>query len=444
MRWRDGTGFRRWAHRRALYGLAYVWRRVLVGTTFIAVGGSVGKTTTKDSIAAILSTRFRTAKTRYNQNDEYGVPRSILRVRPWHRFAVLEVGAGRPGAMRAASRLARPDVVVMLAVARVHTNFFPSLEASAAEKVILLKALPRHGLAILNADDPHVAAMAASCGCSVKTFGRSPGADVWADAISSPWPARLTLRVHSGAETCAVATKLVGEHWVNSILAALLTATSFGVDLRTAVAAVEQVEPFNGRMQPVLLPSGAIMIRDEYNASPPTWDAALRAFGSFAAARRVLVTSGFSDSPKNSRARFRELGETAARVADVAVFANREHAGEAAKAAIKAGMPAERVRAFEDLQKAAEYLRTELRRGDLVLLKGRTTDHLSRVFFAQFGAIGCWKARCGKTIVCDFCDELGAPVSAASSGDPLEQAADAGRETAIDSAPPAGDRPVER
>ena len=70
MRWRDRTGLRHWAHRRALYGLAYVWRLALVGTTFIAVGGSVGKTTTKDSIATILSTRFRTAKTGYNQNDE--------------------------------------------------------------------------------------------------------------------------------------------------------------------------------------------------------------------------------------------------------------------------------------------------------------------------------------------------------------------------------------
>ena len=302
----------RWAHRQILYGLAYVWRRLLLGTTFIAVSGSVGKTTTKDCIAGILSTRFRTAKTRYNQNDGYGVPRSILRVRPWHRVAVLEVATDRPGSMRRLARLAHPDVAIILAMARTHTKSFPSLEAAAAEKVTLVKALPRRGLAILNADDPHVVAMAASCRCRVKTFGRSPGADVWADEISSVWPARLGLRVHTLAETHAVTTKLVGEHWVNSILAALLTATSFGIELPAAAAAVGRVEPFNGRMQPVALPSGAIMIRDEYNASPPTLDAALRAFGTFAAERRVLVTSGFSDSPKNSRARFRELGEIAA------------------------------------------------------------------------------------------------------------------------------------
>jgi len=406
MRPGDAKALRRWCHRQGLYGLAYVWRRLLFGTTFIAVSGSVGKTTTKDCIAGILSTRFRTAKTRYNQNDGYGVPRSILRVRPWHRFAVLEIATDRPGSMRRSARLARPDVAIMLAVARTHTKFFSSLEETAAEKAILLKALPRRGLAILNADDPHVAPMVASCRCRVKTFGRSAGTELWGDEISSAWPSRLALRVHRAAETQAVTTKLVGEHWVNSVLAALLTAVSCGIELQAAAAAVGQVEPFNGRMQPVVLPSGAVMIRDEYNASPPTLGAALRAFEKCGAQRRILVTSGFSDSPHNSRTRFRELGEIAARVADVAVFVNSEHAHQAAKAAVRGGMRPECVFAFTELRAAAEYLKTELRRGDLVLLKGRTTDHLSRLFFAQLGSIECWKAKCRKTIVCDFCDEL--------------------------------------
>jgi UDP-N-acetylmuramoyl-tripeptide--D-alanyl-D-alanine ligase len=405
---------RHWCYRQGLYALAYVWRRLLVRTTFVAVAGSVGKTTTKDCVAGILSARFRTAKTRYNQNDVYGVPRSILRVRPWHRVAVLEVATARPGSMRRLARLARPDVAIMLTVARTHTKFFPSLEATAAEKANLLKALPRRGLAILNADDPNVAGMAAGCRCRVTTFGRSPAAELWADQISSAWPSRLSLRVHTAAETQAVTTQLVGEHWVNSILAALLTAVSVGIDLRSAAEAIGRVEPFAGRMQPVVLPGGAVMIRDEYNASPPTLDAALRAFETFAAERRVLVTSGFSDSPENSRTRFRKLGEMARRVADMAVFISSEHAHEAVKAAVKAGMRPDRVRAFDDLRTAAEYLRTELRQGDLVLLKGRTTDHLSRLFFAQLGEIGCWKTRCQETIVCDVCDEL-RPAPAQSS-----------------------------
>jgi UDP-N-acetylmuramoyl-tripeptide--D-alanyl-D-alanine ligase len=396
----------RWCHEQCVYVLAYVWRRLLLHTTVIAVTGSVGKTTTKECLAAILSASAPTAKTRYNQNDRYGVPRSILRLRPWHRFAVLEVATGRPGMMRRSAALVRPDIAIVLAVARTHTKFFSSLAETAVEKARILETLPRRGLAILNADDPFVREMAARCRCRVTTFGRPEHADVWADQIASVWPSRLTLRVHTASEAQPVMTKLVGDHWVNSVVAALAAAVSCGIPLRLAAEAVSTVEPFNGRMQPVMVPGGAVMIRDEYNASPPTLEAALRAFETSQARRRVLVMSGFSDTPKNSRERFRELGELAARVADVAVFVNKHHADHAIKAAIRSGMRPEHVLGFTDLQSAAEYLKRELRSGDLVLLKGRTTDHLSRLFFAQFGQIGCWKEHCHKTIVCDFCDEL--------------------------------------
>ena len=389
-----------------LYLVAYVWRRLLFRTTFIAITGSLGKTTTKECIAAIFSAHFPTAKTLRNQNDRYGVPRTILRVRPWHRFAVVEVATNQPGLMRRSARLVRPHVAVVLTVARTHTKDFLSLDETAAEKAQILKALSPTGLAILNAEDPRVLKMADGCRCRVKTFGRSAELDLWADEVSSKWPARLSLRVHAGSEMQRIKTNLVGLHWVNSVLAALLTALSCGIPLKAAAEALEQVEPFPARMQPVLLPSGATIIRDEYNSSPPTLEAALRAFEKFEAVRRVLVISGFSDSPKNSRTRLRELGKRASEIADLAVFVNREHGQHAVKAAISSGMKPECVLNFTDLHEAASYLKSELRIGDLVLLKGRTTDHLPRIFFAQFGSIGCWKTNCSKTINCDFCDEL--------------------------------------
>jgi UDP-N-acetylmuramoyl-tripeptide--D-alanyl-D-alanine ligase len=389
-----------------LYALAYVWRRLLFRTTFIAITGSVGKTTTKECVAAILSGRFATAKTRHNHNDRLGVPRTILQVRPWHRFAVLEVATDERGLMRRHGRLVRPHVAVMLTVARTHTAAFSSLEETTAEKAQLLQHVSRDGVAILNADEPRVLGMAAGCPCPVKTFGRSANADLWADDISSTWPSRLRLRVHAGSQTRELPTDLVGVHWVNAILAALSVALHCGVRLDDALAALQTVRAFPARMQPVRLPCGAIVIRDEYNSSPPTLAAALRSFETFAAPRRVLVISGFSDSPQNSRARMRELGAMAARIAGLVVFINPEHGRVGVKAAVEAGMRADCAVHFSDLQDAARYLAGELREGDLVLLKGRTTDHLSRVFFAQFGPIGCWKTRCRKTINCDFCDEL--------------------------------------
>ena len=205
----------RWCHLQLLYLLAYLWRWLLFRTTFIAITGSVGKTTTKEYIAGIFSAHFSTAKTLYNQNDIYGVPQTILRVRPWHRFAVVEIGTDRPGLISRSARLLRPDIAIVLAVARTHTNIFLTLDDTATEKAHILETLPPYGLAILNADDPRVQKMADSCRCRVKTFGRSAGLDLWADEVSSKWPARLTLRVHTESETQWVKTNLVGEHWVN-------------------------------------------------------------------------------------------------------------------------------------------------------------------------------------------------------------------------------------
>ena len=388
-----------------LYVLAYMWRRLLWRTTFVAITGSVGKTTTKECLAAIFSAHFRTAKTLNNQNDYSGVPRTILRVRPWHRFAVVEVGTDRPGLMRRSARLVRPDIAIVLTVARTHTTVFATLDDTAAEKAQLLAALPRTGVAILNANDPRVHKMASSCRCPVKTFGRSAGLDLWADEISSKWPARLTLQVHTASETQWVQTHLVGAHWGNAVLAALSAALAGGIPLRTAASDIARVKPFTARMQPVRLPSGATIIRDEENGSPDTLQAALQVLQESVALRRILVMSDISDSRQKPRDRLKELGKIAAQVADLAIFIGA-HGQYAVKAATASGLPPECVCSFTDMSQAALYLRAVLRHGDVVLLKGRSTDHLSRVFFAQFGTIGCWKTTCYKTSVCDLCEQL--------------------------------------
>lgn len=392
-------------HLKLLYLLAYIWRRLLFRTTFIAITGSVGKTTTKECVAAIFSAHFPTAKTLYNQNDRYGVPRTILRVRPWHRFAIVEIGTGRRGMVRTLARLVRPHIAIVLAVARTHTNFFKTLDDTAREKAQILEALPHDGLAILNAEDPRVLKMSDSCQCKVKAFGRSPELDIWADEVSSKWPDRLTLRVRTESETQWIKTNLVGIHWANSVLAALLTARSCGISLKVAAAELEQVNPFTARMQPVLMPSGATILRDEENGSPDTLRAALKVFGESIATRKVLVMSDISDSREKPRVRLRELGKVASEIADLAIFIG-EYGHHAVKAAIASGMKPECVLDFKDLYRAALYLQSELRSGDLVLLKGRSTDHLSRVFFAQFGPIGCWKTKCHRKIVCDLCEQL--------------------------------------
>jgi UDP-N-acetylmuramoyl-tripeptide--D-alanyl-D-alanine ligase len=390
---------------RALRAAAFVWRRLMLRTTVVALTGSVGKTTAKECLAAILSARFPSLATRNNENDAFGIPRTLLRLRPWHRVAVIEIGAGSgPGTMRGDARLVRPDVAIVLAVARTHTNVFADLDETAAEKGALVEALSARGLAILNGDDARVRRMAERCRGRVETFGRTPG-DAWADEVSSRWPERLALRVHLAGEALRVETRLVGTHWLNGVLAALLAARAVGVGPADAAAALARVEPFTARMQPVRLPNGATVIRDEMNSSPDTWGAALDVLRAADARRRVLVASDLSDSGLRPRVRLRELGEQAAGAADVALFVG-EHARYAVRAAVARGMDPAHVEAVVDVPTAAARLAALLREGDVALLKGRATHHLSRILFAQLGPIGCWTPRCRKRIACDVCAEL--------------------------------------
>jgi UDP-N-acetylmuramoyl-tripeptide--D-alanyl-D-alanine ligase len=158
-------------------------------------------------------------------------------------------------------------------------------------------------------------------------------------------------------------------------------------------------------MQPILLPGGVTVLRDEQNGSPDTFLAALKVLQESNAARRILVMSGISDSKEKPKVRFRKIGRLASQSADLAVFVG-EHSHHAAEAARAAGMNENCATNFYDLQKANAYLKSELKRGDFVLLRGRSTDHISRILFAQLGEIGCWKPKCEKTYVCDLCPEL--------------------------------------
>ncbi len=184
--------------------MTYVWRRLMFRTTVIAITGSVGKTTAKECLAAILEKHGRTLSTRYNQNDQYGVPPTIRRIRPWHRFAVVEVGTGQPGDIERSARLVKPDIAIVLAVARTHTNRFATLDDIAVEKAALLRHLPRNGLAILNDDDPRVAAMARDCHARTVLFGAGPQCDFRTSSPTARWPERLCfeLTTHRDSLPC--------------------------------------------------------------------------------------------------------------------------------------------------------------------------------------------------------------------------------------------------
>jgi UDP-N-acetylmuramoyl-tripeptide--D-alanyl-D-alanine ligase len=389
-----------------LFAAASLWRKLLFRTTFIAVTGSIGKTTTKELLARMLSSRGRTFRTLGNQNGGRLVLLNILRVRPWHRFAVLEIGIAEPGSMRRIACVVRPDVAVILAVARTHSQAFYDLDQYAGEKAILLKFLRPGGLAVLNHDDPRVANMASGVRDRVCLTGSSPGCGLWVDEVSSRWPDRLSFRAHAGEETCLIRTQHLGSHWVTAYAASLAVAMHLGVPLQRAAQAACTVPPYTARLEPVTLPGGAVLVRDDYSASIDTFEASLRFMREARADRRILVLSDYSDSGEHQRLRLKSLLTGVSGWLDLLVLAGVSHSRAEKKLIDRLAAPGS-IRTFLDFDDATRFLKTELRQGDLVLLKGRSTDHVSRLFFALMGTVQCRQSHCHKTMLCDGCWELG-------------------------------------
>ena len=392
-----------------IYWIAFIWRRMLIRTTFIAVTGSLGKTTAKELIAAVLSSQAPIARSFRNQNSRVTACLECTARTPMGRFAVIEVAGSRPGIMRPVACLLRPDAAVILPVLRTHTDAFQTLDEHAREKEVLLSYVKRDGFAVLNGDDPRVLAMAKKAPCSVVTVGTSPNFDLWASNVMSKWPDRLSFDVtdHIGKHL-RVSTRLVGKHWLPSVLAALSTAQRLGIELTVAAEKLAMAQPYPGRLQPVALPSGAVLLRDDYNASIDTVEAGLKVLEEATAARRWLVMTDLTGLGRQQHRpyRLRFLVDRASKAADAVVFIG-ESAEYGRRQAIRAGIPPGMAHGFQTLLDASTFLASALGPGDLVLLKGRTTDHVARLYFALLGPIKCWKNRCTKRMLCDICWELG-------------------------------------
>ena len=393
------------AYELMLSALAFLWRRLMFRTTFIAITGSAGKTTATACLGSILSAHAPTNWEPGGGNNRNTLSRLVLRTRFRHRFTVIEVGTRAPGALRRAAWMIAPDIAVVLRVLNLHSNAFPAIEDMAAEKAQLLSRLGKRGRAVLNADDPRVLAMADGCPAQVRTFGVSPASFLVADEVSAVWPQRLTFRARCGDRVGQVETNFPGVHLLPSVIAALTTAILCGVSLEQAVAVIKTVQPVAGRMDPVLLANGAWVIRDDFNSTLPALIAGLEFLAQAQASRRIIVMGDVLDSGLTVRPRARDLGQRVAKAADLALFLSEE-GRLSARSAVEAGMSEASVHCYRDLREAADFLKSELRPGDLVLTHGWQGRHIERVILAQLGDVACWKERCQKVLPCERCPEL--------------------------------------
>lgn len=296
--------------RTALTALATAARARLPGR-LIGITGSVGKTSTKDLLAAALARRWRASASPRSFNNELGVPLTLLNTPDDAEVVVVEMGARGPGHVAALCAVARPTVGVITTVGMSHAAFFGTLEDVARAKGELVEALPAHGTAVLNADVALVAAMAARTSARVLTFGLETG-DVRAGRITLDHDLRPAFRLRTPWGDADVALEVRGRHQVANALAAAAAALACdtGVDEVAAGLGDARLSPW--RMQLERSASGARILNDSYNANPLSAEAALRALVQLPAARHTAVLGVMAELGEVGPAEHARIGALAA------------------------------------------------------------------------------------------------------------------------------------
>lgn len=364
----------------ALAELARIAReRLSGGERVIGVTGSVGKTTTKDLLANVLRRRFRTVASERSFNNELGVPLTLFNAPEGTEAAVIEMGARGTGHIRHLCELARPTVGVVTVVEGVHTEVMGPIGQIAVAKRELVESLPTAGAAVLNADDPNVAAMAAHATATVLTFSAAPpvGAsgrdgdlgEVRAERIELDDELRASFVLRSSWGTIPLRLGVRGRHNVTNALAAATTGLWLGMGLDEVAEGLADPPVSPWRMELVRVQDGHVVINDAYNAGPASMRAALEALAALPTpGRRVAVLGVMAELGSEGPDEHRRIAELAGRLDIDVVAVDCDLYGRPPSVELTSGD-------VEDVVRAVGRLGA----GDAVLVKGSRVAGLERV-----------------------------------------------------------------
>jgi UDP-N-acetylmuramoyl-tripeptide--D-alanyl-D-alanine ligase len=368
----------------ALAALARALVDELPDLVIAGITGSAGKTTTKDLAAQLIATLGPTVWPANSFNNEIGHPLTVLRADAGTRYLVAELSARGPGHIAALCEIAPPSLGVVLCVGNAHAGEFGSQEQIAAAKSELPAALPADGVALLNADDPLVAAMAERTVARVVTFGQSAGADVRAADISLDRLSRPRFRLVTAAGEATVELKLPGAHNVSNALAAAALAAELGMSIEAIADGLSSAVALSKwRMEVTERADGVIVVNDAYNSSPEAMTAALESVGVMSAGRRAYAVLGrMAELGDRSREFHEQAGVVAARTGLAGIIAVGDEA-----APILAGAKSEpgftgELLAVPDDDAAVAAITERLRPGDVVLVKASRAAGLQTVALA--------------------------------------------------------------
>ncbi|MET8803148.1 UDP-N-acetylmuramoyl-tripeptide--D-alanyl-D-alanine ligase [Streptomyces sp. NPDC004546] len=381
----------------ALGALArHVVRRL--GATLVALTGSAGKTSTKDLIAQVLQRKAPTVFTPGSLNNEIGLPLTALSATEETKFLVLEMGARGIGHIRYLTDLTPPRIGLVLNVGTAHIGEFGGREQIAQAKGELVEGLPEDGAAILNADDPLVRAMAARTKAKVVLFGESAEADVRAENVRLTDSGQPSFRLLTPSGACDVTMRLYGEHHVSNALAAAAVAHELGMSAEEIATALSEAGSLSRwRMEVTERPDGVTIVNDAYNANPESMRAALRALAAMGKGRRTWAVLGkMAELGDEALAEHDAVGRLAVRLnVSKLVAVGGIEASWLQLGAYNEGSWGEESVHVSDAQAAIDLLRSELRPGDVVLVKASRSVGLESVAQAlvETGAEGEVAAR---------------------------------------------------
>jgi UDP-N-acetylmuramoyl-tripeptide--D-alanyl-D-alanine ligase len=364
----------------ALQQVATFWRQ-RHDARVIGITGSVGKTTTKELVATVLSRRYETLKSEASFNNEIGLPLTLMELTDEHERVVLEMGMYDVGEIADLARIAQPHVGVVTIIAPVHLERAGTIERIVKAKTELIAALPPapEGVAILNYDDERVRGMAQATQARVFYYGLSPEADLWADEIEGLGLDGIRFQLHHGDESMFVRVPLLGRHSVHTALRAAAVGWVEGMNWQ------EVIEGLRGpsaqlRLVAVPGPKGSTILDDTYNASPASTIAALNLLDELDG-RKIAVLGDMLELGDYEEEGHQKVGMRALEVADmlITVGARGRIIGEAA---LRWGMPSEQVHIFEGNIEAIALLEATVAGDDVVLVKGSRAMKMEEIVSA--------------------------------------------------------------
>ncbi len=343
-----------------------------IGAKVVAVTGSVGKSTTKEMIAAVLSSTFRVAKTPANHNNDIGLPMAILEMPLDTEVAVLEMGMNHFREIAYLSGIAHPDVAVIVNIGTSHIEFLGTQEGIRKAKLEITEGMDPRGMLLLNGDDTLLRYLDQKPPQRITYFGLSEGCDIRGFDVRQEGE-RLCFRAEAGKLALSVEMDLEGVHFVSDALAAVAVGLKVGVPSEQISQSLSAFRNLSGR-QEIFQAKGCTIIKDCYNAGPESMAAALGVLGN-RPGRHIAVLGDMLELGDCSQAEHYKIGRIAAEKADM-VFAYGPYAKRVVDGTITGGMPVSMGRAFLDQLELVAALKRTVKPGDVILFKASRGMHL--------------------------------------------------------------------